>query len=94
MANEHELEVDPHGMRTAATNSEATARALTNAGLAEVTTSQPSGKGVDAVNAAVKSAQRRQSQRITDQANDMSTGAAAYSRTDSEGSDAITAVQV
>ncbi|MDO0975536.1 hypothetical protein Q0E16_15800 [Mycolicibacterium frederiksbergense] len=55
---------------------------------------QPSAGGVTAVNAALTALQGRQSARITGQAGDISTGAAAYARTDSDGSDAITSVEV
>lgn len=52
---------------------------------------QPSAGGVAAVNAAVTALQGRQTARITGQAGDMATGAAAYTSTDGDGSDAITA---
>ncbi|WNG80601.1 hypothetical protein C6A86_020625 [Mycobacterium sp. ITM-2016-00316] len=55
---------------------------------------QPSAGGVTAVNAALTALQGRQSARIAGQAGDISTGAAAYARTDSDGSDAITSVEV
>jgi hypothetical protein len=46
--------------------------------------------GVAAILAAAQSVRARQSQRISDQADDLSVGAARYDTTDSDGADAIT----
>lgn len=89
-----ELEVDTAGLRSAAANSEATAAGLTSSTISESTSTQPSSGGVASVNATLTALQARQFARITGQSGDMSTGAAAYTRTDSDGSDAITSVKV
>jgi len=89
-----ELDVDTAGLRTAAANSEATGAALTDAGFSGATSSQPSGAGVSAVNSALTSVRMRQSQRITGQADHLSTGGARYDTTDEGGAGAITVVSV
>lgn len=87
MANE--LEVDAGGLRTAASSSEVVAAGLTGGQFDAAASSQPSGAGVAAVNAALTSLQQRQSARITGQAGDLTTSSALYEATDSDGGDAI-----
>ncbi|MBE5488563.1 hypothetical protein E3G71_001064 [Mycobacteroides abscessus] len=87
MANE--LHVDAAGLRSAANSSTAVAAGLTSTATSNPTSSQPSAAGVAAVNAALTSAQSRQSQRITGQAGDLTTGSARYDKTDTDGRDAI-----
>lgn len=89
-----ELEVDTGGLRSAAANSESTAGTLTGAGLTDATSTQPSGGGVAAVNAALASVRTRQSARITGQAGDMSTASARYDTTDEDEAGAISTVSV
>ncbi|CAM3747790.1 hypothetical protein H7J08_02570 [Mycobacterium frederiksbergense] len=89
-----ELNVDTGGLRSGAASSEATAAGLASGPFSGSSSMQPSAGGVTAVNAALTALQGRQSARITGQAGDISTGAAAYARTDSDGSDAITSVEV
>ena len=89
-----ERNVDTGGLCAGAANSEATAAGLTNGTPGGSMSTQPSAAGVAAVNAALTGARARQSARITGQAADMGTGAAAYARTDGEGSDVITTASV
>lgn len=88
------LNVDTGGLTAAAADSEAAAAGLAGTTLSGATSTQPSAVGVGMVNAALSALQTRQSTRITGQAADMATGAAAYTRTDADGSDAITTVSV
>lgn len=93
MANE--LEVDAIGLRVAAADSEAAAAsAFAGAPSCGPATAQPSAAGVDAVYAALASAQSRQSQRIAGQASDLMTSSARYDTTDQDGADAVNTVSV
>lgn len=93
MAND--LEVDSAGLRVAAADSEAAAAsAFSGAPSGGSASSQPSGAGVDAVYAALASAQSRQSQRITGQASNLTTSSARYDTTDQDGADAVNTVSV
>lgn len=87
MANE--LEVDAGGLRTAAFSSQGVGAGLTVGQLDAAASSQPSGAGVAAVNAALASVKTRQSARITGQADDLSVSSARYDTTDGDGRDAI-----
>ncbi|OCB58837.1 hypothetical protein A5722_06445 [Mycobacterium vulneris] len=87
MANE--LEVDAGGLRTAAFSSEVVGARLTGGQFDSAASSQPSGAGVAAVNAALASVKDRQSARITRQAGDLSVSSARYDTTDGNGRDAI-----
>lgn len=87
MANE--LEVDAGGLRTAAFSSEVVGAGLTGGHFDTAASSQPSGAGVAAVNAALASVRQRQSARIEGQADDLSVSSARYDTTDSDGRDAI-----
>lgn len=89
-----ELSVDTASLNAGAASSEAAAAGLTGTTLSGSTSTQPSAGGVAAVNAALTALQGRQTARITGQAGDMTTGAAAYTSTDGDGSDAIGAVSV
>lgn len=89
-----ELNVDSGGLNAAAASSETAAAGLAGTTPGGTTSTQPSAGGVAAVNAALTALQGRQSTRITGQATDMTTSAAAYTRTDADGSDAITTVSV
>ncbi|MCZ0730909.1 hypothetical protein [Mycolicibacterium iranicum] len=89
-----DLKVDTGGLSAGAASSEITAASLAGTALSNSTSTQPSAAGVAAVNATLAALQGRQSIRITDQAGDMSSGAAAYGRADADASDAINAVQV
>lgn len=89
-----ELNVDSGGLNAGAANSEAAAAGLAGTAPSGATSTQPSAGGVASVNAALAALQTRQSARITGQAADMSTSAAAYTRTDDAGADALRAVQV
>ena len=89
-----ELNVDVGSLHTGAASSDNAAASLAGTALSNSTNTQPSAAGVAAVNAALAALRGRQSIRITDQAGDMSSGAAAYGRADADGSDAINAVQV
>ncbi|CDO08069.1 hypothetical protein C1S82_18405 [Mycolicibacterium cosmeticum] len=89
-----ELILDTGGLNAGAARSEATAASLIGTTFTMSMNSQPSAGGVAAVNAALSAVQGRQSTRITGQAGDMTTGAAAYTKTDTDGSGAITAVSV
>ncbi|MFV8160536.1 hypothetical protein ACNQVK_37465 [Mycobacterium sp. 134] len=89
MANE--LNVDAVGLQAAATSSEAVAATeLSGAQVCGSASWQPSGAGVDAVNAVWASVRQRQAARITGQAADLSVSGARYDTTDEEGRDAIT----
>lgn len=91
----NELEVDPAGLRVAATDSDLTSADLL--GSAQVRTpssAHPSAAGVAAVNAALASLQSRQSTRMTRQADTLSVSSVRYGTTDSDGHDAITTVTV
>lgn len=93
MANE--LEVDAVGLRIAATASEtATARTLSGTPVTGSASSQPSATGVQAVNAALVALQRRQAQRITGQAGDLTISSARYDTTDEFGAGAISTVSI
>ncbi len=92
MANE--LNVNADGLRAAAASSDVVAAGLTAAELGGVSASRACSAGIAAVNAALMSVQRRQSQRMTGQADDLSAGGARYDSTDSGGADAITTVSV
>lgn len=92
MANE--LEVDSGGLRSAAFSSEVVGAGLTGGSFDTPRSTQPSGAGVAAVNAALSSLKSRQSARITGQASDLSVSSARYDTTDSDGGDAITTVSV
>lgn len=89
-----ELRVDTSGLNAGAASSEASAASLVGTALTGSMSTQPSAGGVAAVNTALAAVQGRQSARITGQASDMSTGAAAYGRTDADSSDTIDAVRV
>lgn len=86
MANE--LNVSTDGLRTAAADSETATAALTGDG------GTSTNVGIVAMDAALASLRRRQSQRITGQAGDLSTGGARYDTTDSGGAEAISTVSV
>ncbi|MGV0740706.1 hypothetical protein ABQF35_30595 [Mycobacterium syngnathidarum] len=86
MANE--LQVDTAGLRTAAADSETATTALTGDG------GTSTNAGIAAMDAALASLRRRQSQRITGQAGALSTGSARYDTTDGDGAGAITTVSV
>lgn len=92
MAND--LQVDANGLRGAAAASEDIAFSLASGQTGGTAVAQPSGAGVDAMNAAVLSLQGRQSGRITEQAGDLTVGGATYERADSEGAGSITTVPV
>ena len=77
------------GLRIAAADSETATAALTGGGDGLSTN-----VGIAAMDAALAALRRRQSQRITGQAADLSTGSARYDTTDSGGADAITSVSV
>ncbi|MCP2622048.1 hypothetical protein NLB33_04170 [Mycolicibacterium smegmatis] len=86
MANE--LNVSSDGLRIAAAASETATAAL--AGDSGTSTNV----GIAAMDAALASLRRRQADRISGQAGDMSTGSTRYDTTDSGGADAITTVSV
>ena len=90
MAND--LQVDANGLRGAAAASGGIASSLASGEIGGTAVAQPSGAGVQAMNAAVLSVQRRQSSRIADQAGDLTVGGATYEQADSEGADSITTV--
>lgn len=92
MANE--LEVDAGGLRTAAFSSEIVGARLTGGSFDAAASSQPSGAGVAAVNAALASVRQRQSSRITGQSGDLSVSSARYDSTDSDSGDTITTVSM
>lgn len=92
MAND--LQVDANGLRGAAVASEVIASSLASGPIDGTTVAQPSGAGVDAMNAAVLSLQGRQSSRIAGQAGDLTVGGSTYEQTDSEGAHSITTVPV
>lgn len=85
----NDLNVDAGGLRTAAGNSEDTAAGLTTGQFDAATSTQPSGAGVAAMNAALAAVRTRHSARITGQAGDLATGSAHYDNTDGDGGDAI-----
>lgn len=87
MANE--LNVNADGLRTAAADSETATAALTGGGDGLSTNA-----GIAAMDAALASLRRRQSQRITGQAGALSAGSARYDTTDGDGAGAITTVSV
>ncbi len=84
-----DLSVDTGGLRSAASNSETIASALTT-GAETVGGDHPSGAGVAAFDAAMASVRGRQSSRITGQAGDLSVSSARYDHTDGGAADAIT----
>lgn len=90
----NELHVDTAGLRTAAANSTLAAATLANPGVSGPASSQPSGDGVTAVNAALAAVCQRQSNRISGQAGDLTSSSALYDTTDAEGADTITSVSV
>lgn len=93
MAND--LEVDAAGLRMAAASSEgAVATALSGAATDGPLTSAPSGAGVAAVNAALRSVQRIQSHRVTGQADALTTSGARYDTADDDGAQAIATVGI
>ena len=92
MANE--LNVDADGLRAAAASSDVVAAGLTGAEFGGVPVSRTCGVGIAAVNAALISVQRRQSQRMTGQADDLTVGGNRYDTTDSGGADSIATVSV
>ena len=90
-----ELEVDARGLRGAAASSENAAATLSVGEEPRASeSSQPSGGGVNAVNAALAAARTRQSQRINRQANDLRISSARYEATDAAGAGAIATVSV
>lgn len=86
------LEVDAGGLRVAAAGSDGIAAGLTGGSFDTPRSTQPSGTGVAAVNAALSSVKSRQATRITGQASDLSVSSARYDTTDSDSGDAITTV--
>ncbi|WP_019971504.1 hypothetical protein [Mycobacterium sp. 141] len=93
MANE--LHVDAAGLRLAAANStSAASAAFTNGGFDAATGSKPSSAGIAAVNAALVSLQTRQTQRITGQAEALTTGSSQYDGTDGDGARVVSTVSV
>lgn len=92
MANE--LHVDAAGLRSASASSENVAAGLAGFPLAASASSQPSGVGVAAVNAALTAVKNRQSERLTGQAAALSVSSAQYDTTDADGHDVITTVSV
>ncbi|MCP3810999.1 hypothetical protein NLX62_01385 [Mycobacteriaceae bacterium Msp059] len=92
MANE--LHVDAAGLRSASASSANVAASLAGLSLEATASSQPSGAGVAAVNAALTSVKNRQSARLTGQADVLSVSSARYGTTDTDGHDAITTVSV
>lgn len=91
----NELEVDPAGLRVAATDSDLTsADLLGSAQVCAPPSGHPSAAGVAAVNAALTAVQGRQSSRMTRQADTLSVSSVRYDTTDSDGHDAITTVTV
>ncbi|WP_166906158.1 type VII secretion target [Mycobacterium sp. DL440] len=92
MANE--LHVDAAGLRSASASSENVAADLAGFSLEATASSQPSGAGVAAVNAALTSVKNRQSARLTGQADALSVSSTRYDTTDTDGHDAITTVSV
>lgn len=94
LAMASDLQVDANGLRGAASASGDIASSLANGQTRGTVIAQPSGAGVDAMNAAVLSLQGRQSSRIAGQAGDLTVGGSTYERTDSEGAHSITTVPV
>jgi len=90
----NELHVDTAGLRSAAANSTLAAATLASPAICGSASSQPSGTGVTAVNAALAAVLQRQSSRISGQASDLTSSSALYDTTDAEGADAITSVSV
>ncbi|WKG03253.1 hypothetical protein [Mycolicibacterium sp. HK-90] len=88
------LGVDAAGLRAAAAGSDGIAAGLTDGSFDAAPSTQPSGAGVAAMNAALTSVKSRQSARMTGQAEDLSVGSARYDSTDTDGGDAITTVSV
>ncbi|KHO21127.1 type VII secretion target [Mycolicibacterium setense] len=88
------LEVDSGGLRAAAAGSDGIAAGLSGGSFDTPRSTQPSGAGVAAVNAALTSVRSRQSARMTGQADDLSASSARYDATDTDGGDAITTVSV
>lgn len=86
MANE--LNVNSDGLRIAAADSETATAAL--AGDSGTSTNA----GIAAMDAALASLRRRQADRISGQAGDLTTGGARYDTTDGDGGDAIATVSV
>jgi len=86
MANK--LNVNSDGLRIAAADSETATAALAGEG------GVSSNVGIAAMDAALASLRRRQADRISGQAGDLSTGGARYDTTDGDGGDAITTVSV
>ncbi|WKG05765.1 hypothetical protein [Mycolicibacterium sp. HK-90] len=83
------LEVDASGLRVAAGSSELAATELNGTWPGGPSSSNPSGTGVAAVNAALAAVQGRQSARMTGQAGDLAVSGARYDAMDSDGGDAI-----
>ncbi|MGW4100612.1 hypothetical protein [Mycobacterium sp. NPDC004974] len=88
------LEVDAGGLRVAAAGSDGIASGLTGGSFDTPRSTQPSGAGVAAMNAALSSVRQRQSNRITGQAANMSVSGARYDTSDGEAAGAITTVSV
>ncbi len=86
MANE--LNVSTDGLRIAAADSETATAALTGDGGASTNV------GIAAMDAALASLRRRQADRISGQAGDLTTSGARYDTTDGDGAGAITTVSV
>lgn len=90
-----DLRVDVEGLRSAAGSSSALAAGLTaGADAGTACTTHASAAGVAAMDAAITSVQSRQSNRLTGQADAMTTSSASYEATDSAGGHAITTVSV
>jgi hypothetical protein len=76
------LEANADGLRMAAANSHAISTALTGPATDGMASGRPSSAGIAAVDSSNTSARRRQSSRISGQADDLSTGADRYEDTD------------
>jgi hypothetical protein len=89
-----DLRVDVAGLRAAATASSELATDVAVGDAGGSTTPHPSGGGVTAVDTAITATRRRQSTRISSQADGLSTGAGRYEHTDDDGAAGITTVSV
>lgn len=90
----NELHVDAAGLRTASASSDTIAGGLTGVSFDGASSSQPSGAGIAAVNAALAAVRGRHANRITGQASALSTSGARYDTTDGDGADVVTTVSV
>ena len=85
-----DLEVDPDGLRSGADNSLGVVISLTTHVPGLPSAGPPSHAGVSAVDAAVSSVRGLQAGRVSEQANDMSTGSNRYEGTDGQSAGSLT----